>query len=137
MRDDGGMLPEASEDVLYQLAYSYYNHGLWQKAIRTFRLLVMFAPYEGRYWYGLGSSLMVSGDDEEASQAYQIASIHSPSDPRPFAFWAECLARLGSRELSETIIAQAEEKAKNSEFKSFQDQIDVIKERVIKQTIVR
>lgn len=126
-----GGLPEPTERVLHHFAYSCYNQGLWQKAISTFRELVMHCPHKGAYWYGLGSSLMLKGNDEEAAHAFQIASIHSPEDPRPLTYWAECVARLGKRDLAVTIIKHAELRAKGPEFASFLDQIEVIKERIV------
>lgn len=131
--EERAVLPEASEDILHNFAYSCYQQGHFDKAVNTFRMLTMFCPQKGPYWYGLGSSLMLQGKLDEASQAFQIASIHSPADPRPFAYWAECTARLGDRVLAETIIEKAAIKAKNGNFKSFQEQIEVIKERVINE----
>jgi Flp pilus assembly protein TadD len=125
------VLPEASEEILHHFAYSCYSQGHWDKAIRTFRLLLMFCPQNGGYWYGLGSSLMMSGSDEEAASAFQIASIHSSQDPRPLAFWAECIARLGDHEQALRLIGEAEVKAREPLYKAFQEQIDLIKERVI------
>lgn len=128
------VFPESSEKVLHHFAYSCYNQGMWQKAISTFRLLAMYCPQNGAYWYGLGSSLMMHGNDEEAAHAFQIATICSPDDPRPFAFWAECTARQGNKEFAAQIIAQAEVKAKQAEYSAFQEQIQVIKERVVEVT---
>jgi Flp pilus assembly protein TadD len=131
--EERAVFPEASEEILHHFAYSCYQQGHFDKAINTFRLLTMFCPQNGGYWYGLGSSLMLKGNIEEARRAFQIASIHSPNDPRPFAYWAECAARQGDRDVADRIIAQAEEKAKQPQFTSFQEQIEVIKERVIQE----
>jgi len=127
------VFPQESEEILHHFAYSCYNQGHLDKAINTFRLLTMFCPQNGAYWYGLGSSLMLKGILDEACQAFQIASIHSPNDPRPFAYWAECLARLGDRYKAEEIIFKAEQKAREPQFKAFQEQIEVIKVRVIQE----
>ncbi len=124
-------MPEETEVILHTYAYSCYNHALWEKAIATFRYLTLYFPNKSNYWYGLGSSLMLSGNDDEAAHAFQIASIHSPEDPRPLTYWAECLARLGRSDMAQAAIKQAEKKALNSEFTSFLDQLQVIKERIV------
>lgn len=127
------VFPQETEEVLHHFAYSCYNQGHFDKAINIFRLLTMFRPNKGAYWYGLGSSLMLKGMLDEAQQAFQLASIHSPDDPRPFAYWAECTARLGDRFKAEEIIFKAELKARDPQYKAFQEQIEVIKERVIRE----
>lgn len=125
-------LTESSELVLHHYAYACFEQGIWEKAIQTFRLLAMFAPQNGEYWFGLGVSLMKSGSDSEAERAFEIASIQAPEDARPLLYWAETLSRLGKLELAKLVIQQAEEKAKNGADYTLQDKIDVIKERVIK-----
>lgn len=91
----------------------------------------MYCPNKGQYWYGLGSSLMLTGNDKDAAHAFQIASIHSPEDPRPLTYWAECSVRLGDNALAKALIKQAEKKAKSEEFAYFLDQVDVIRERIV------
>lgn len=122
---------ESTELILHHFAYSCYTQGHWQKAISTFRQLVMCCPNKGAYWYGLGSSLMLHGNDDEAAHAFQIASIHSPEDPRPLAYWAECSARLGRHDVATAAIKHAEKKVKGSEYAGFFDQVQVIKERIV------
>jgi tetratricopeptide (TPR) repeat protein len=122
---------EKTELILHHYAYSCYRQGLWDKSIATFRHLVMFYPNKGTYWYGLGSSLMLSGNDEEAAHAFQIASITNPEDPRPLAYWAECSARLGRQDIAVSAIKQAEKKANCDKFSHFINQVHVIKEQII------
>jgi predicted Zn-dependent protease len=128
---ESAVFPEATEKLLHHFAYGCYNQGQYEKAVKSFRLLVMFRPQNGTYWYSLGSSLMLTGNDEEACHAFKIANTHSPEDPYTLAYWAECSARLGNQAFAKRLIAQAEEKAKNSKYFAFQEQIEVIKERVI------
>ena len=125
------IMTEETELILHHYAYSCYMQGNWQKAIDTFRRLVMFCPHKGAYWYGLGSSHMMHANDQEAAHAFQIASIHSPDDPRPLTYWAECTKRLGNHDLALSIIKEAEKKAKTFENTSFLEQIEVIKERIV------
>ncbi len=124
-------MQKETELILHHFAYSCYTQGHWQKAISTFRQLVLFCPNKGAYWYGLGSSLMLNGNDAEAAHAFQIASIHSPEDPRPLAYWAECAARLGKHDIADTCIKCAEKKAKTDEFATFLQRVQVIKERIV------
>lgn len=135
-REDG-TLPESSEQLLHHFAYSCYQQGIWDNAISIFRLLVMIAPQKAEYWYGLGSSLMVIGQDKEAAHAFELATIQNPDLPEPYLHWAECEARLGNNSKAELLIDAAEEKAQNATHSSFQDKIDVIKERVIRFEAVR
>lgn len=124
-------MQESTELILHHFAYSCYTQGHLQKAISTFRQLVMYCPNKGAYWYGLGSSLMLHGKDDEAAHAFQIASIQSPEDPRPLAYWAECAARLGRQDVAQAAITHAEKKARSVEFASFLEQVEVIKERIV------
>ena len=124
-------MTEDAEHILHHYAYSCYNQGQWQKAIATFRRLTMHYPNKSIYWYGLGSSQMMNGNDAEAAHAFEIATVHNPEDPRPLAYWAECAERLGNHELAVSIIKTAEKKAKSNEFASFLNQIEVIKERIV------
>ncbi len=124
-------MPGSTELILHHFAYSCYQQGHWQKAISTFRQLTMYCPNKGAYWYGLGSSLMLHGNDEEAAHAFQIASIHNPEDPRPLAYWAECAVRLGKDDVAKAAIKHAEKKAQTEEFATFLQQVQVIKERIV------
>lgn len=118
----------STELILHHYAYSCYSQGLWQKAISTFRELVKWFPAKGAYWYGLGSSLMMSGNDEEAAHAFQIACIHSPDDPRPLTYWAECSSRLGQHDVAKAAIGHAEVKANSAKYAHFKGQIELVKE---------
>ncbi len=124
-------MDESTELVLHNFAYGCYQQGQWQKAIDTFRQLVMYLPNKSEYWYGLGSSLMMTGNDKDAAHAFEIACITRPEDPRPYAYWAEALSRLGSHDLAEIVIKEAEKKAKTEKFAAFLGQVDVIKERIV------
>lgn len=121
----------STELLLHTYAYSCYKQGLWQKATSAFRHLVEQFPSNGQYWYGLGASHMLRGNDEDAAHAFQIACIHQPEDPRPHAHWAECAARLGRDDIARAAIAHAEKKAQSEEFASFLDQVQIIKERIV------
>ncbi len=121
----------ARDKILHYFAFTCYQQGLWQKAIATFQHLVMFNPGCGVYWYGLGSSLMMSGNDEDAAHAFQIACVHSKDDPRPHAYWAECATRLGRVEIANAAIAQAEKLAVGAKFAPFLERVQVIKERIV------
>ncbi|MCE5295007.1 MAG: tetratricopeptide repeat protein [Chlamydiales bacterium] len=123
--------PESTELLLHHYAYSCYQRGLYDKAISGFGQLVMHYPNKGAYWYGLGSSHMLQGNDEDAAHAFQIACINSPEDPRAHAYWAECAARLGRQDIASLAIKQAEKLAVGEKFASFLGQVEVIKERIV------
>jgi len=121
---------KARDKILHYYAYSCYTQGMWAKSIATYRHLVMFNPGNYSYWYGLGSSLMMSGNDEEAAHAFEIASIQGPEDPRPQAYLAECASRLGRSDCAQDAINQAEKLA-TAKFAPFLEQVQLIKERIV------
>ncbi|MBS0635708.1 MAG: tetratricopeptide repeat protein [Verrucomicrobia bacterium] len=128
---------DATELLLHHYAYSCYNQGQWQKATFAFRQLVELFPTKGNYWYGLGASSMLRGNDEDAAHAFQIACMYQENDPRPYAHWAECSARLGRTDIAKTAIAHAEKMAQSEEFASFLGQVQVIKERIVEVSYAR
>ncbi len=95
---------DATEALLHQFAYGCYTNGLYEKALRVFRVLTIFRRTDSRYWYGLGACLLATGNDVEATQAFQLAAANNSSDLRPNFFLADCLSRLGRKEEAEATL---------------------------------
>jgi secretion system chaperone SscA len=121
-------LSSASETLLHQLAVASYDQGNYEKATGFFRFLTLSQPHDSRYWFGLGSSLLLSGNVDEALQPFQIASIYNDKDPKPFAYKAECLARLGRLEEAHELFDTAYTLCKEHGPESFLDSISTLRQ---------
>jgi tetratricopeptide (TPR) repeat protein len=126
-----------TQHLLYEYGYDAYTHGHFQKAVAVFRFLILLNPNEGRTWFALGSSLMMSSQDhditQQAIQTFTIAEMHMPSDARPALFKAECLARCGKITDAEIALTTAELLLSDSEKSLLQNQIELIKMNLLKQ----
>lgn len=126
-------LTEPTEILLHQFAYGCYQNGLFEKSIKVFRLLTIFRQNDARYWYGLGSALMASGNYNGAINPLKMASIYTETDVRPRLYLAECLAKEGQKEEAAKILLEAEPLLTKEENCSLQEQFQMIKERVTKR----
>lgn len=124
---------EETELLLHQFAYGCYQNGLYEKAVRVFRLLTMFRPTDARYWYGLGSSLMSMKNDSEAIHCLKIASTCAQEDPRPRVYLAECLARSNQKEEALIVLSDVECLLDRQANSSFQEHLKMIKQKITKE----
>lgn len=126
-------MPEFSKDSLqaiYASAYCYYQSGKYQEAKSRFRFLATMDTENRTYWLGLGASLMMLKEYEQALQAYALAAMMDHSDPLVFIHMADCLFALGKVEEGLKCIAAADQiSGKEEKFKSLKDHINLIQER--------
>lgn len=132
-------LSSDTENLLYEYGYDSYSQGHFQKAVAVFRFLILLNPDDARFWFALGSSLMMSGQDEglsltqQAIQAFAVAELQAPQDVRCSLFKAECLARIGNIQDAKLALQRAESLVTDSEKSLFQNQIELIKMNLLKR----
>ncbi|MBA3723124.1 MAG: tetratricopeptide repeat protein [Parachlamydiaceae bacterium] len=95
--DDAPDITLDKENDLYAIAYGFYQDQEYQKSIDSFRLLTALKPFEQKYWKGLGASLQMNEDYEQAIESYFCAQILSKSkaDPYLYVYASDCYFTLG------------------------------------------
>jgi len=83
-----------SYDELYSQGYHFYENGHYDKAFLAFHKLVLSHPMEGKYWFGLASTLLQQKNYEKALHAWSIAALIDFKNPLPHFHAAECLFSL-------------------------------------------
>ena len=91
--------------VLYSQAYSFYHSGLYYKARDCFRVLTAVEPGNYNHWFGLGATLQMIREYQDAIQAYSLSALADldEKDPFPHFHAAECLMAI--RKYDRAIIA--------------------------------
>ncbi len=92
-------LTEPAEAVLHEMAYSHYEAGKYEQASHLFRFLTLASPIDARYWFGLGSCLMMLQEYAEALQCFELAALYDEDNVRARDRQAECRKRINSRNL--------------------------------------
>jgi Flp pilus assembly protein TadD len=121
------MLTKELEMLLHHQATGYYDARNYEKASGLFRFLTLFCPTNSNYWFGLGSSLMLSGNDLEAVQPFLIATVHAPNDPKACMHLGECYARLGQVQEAQNAFTQADSLCKKYGTELLLNEITVLK----------
>ena len=94
-------ISKEKEEEMYALAYQFYQQRHYQEASHLFRLLVECSPHEGKFWKGLGASLQMQKDYEEALNCYCCCAQLSPQyqqDPYLYVQTADCYFALNQKE---------------------------------------
>lgn len=113
-------LTEGSAETLYHFAYMQYKQGKYQEATGLFRLLTVSNPKNKKYWMGLGASLQMEKEYDQAIAAYELAVAIDPSDPLVHLQAADCFFAqekqkegLFALDCAERALQQLPEKDKN------------------------
>lgn len=90
----------SSEDlsVLYNVAYTLYQGGDYDEAIRVFEQLVNHDTFTHKNWIGLAACWQMKKSTHEALKCWAMASILDDRDPLPHFHAAECYFQLGNEE---------------------------------------
>ncbi len=107
-KDVQGISDETMERI-YALAYSAFSAGRIDDARTLFQFLCANDYLSGRYWLGLGACEYAEEDYASAVQAYAMACLTSPGDPRPRLRSADCLLALGQPSSAITALREAVE----------------------------
>lgn len=91
--------PEEIKTV-YASSYELYRSQKYDEAAQLFRFLTVLAPFEANYWKGLGASLQMKGQYNEALSCYICCQIlnHEQPDPHLYVYAADCYFALDQRE---------------------------------------
>jgi len=99
-----------SQEELYSEGYHFYEKGDYAKALPFFKYLTVTEPFEERYWRGLGATLQMNKNYEDALLAWSMSAILKESDPLPHVFAAECLLLLENKEEASKALKTAKRK---------------------------
>ena len=94
MQAEADISSEAQE-ALYSLAYICYNQGKYGEATALFRTLTVENPRGRKFWMGLGASLQMVKNYNEALLAYEVAAMLQPLDPHVHLYAADCFFTQG------------------------------------------
>ncbi|MEJ5301204.1 MAG: SycD/LcrH family type III secretion system chaperone [Thermodesulforhabdaceae bacterium] len=101
-------------EAIYAIAFNLYQGGKYKDAVEVFTWLGMMNPFVSKYWMGLGASLQMLKDFNNALNAYAVAAITSkPEDPVPHLHAGECYLGLGDKEEALKAFTMASDFSKN------------------------
>lgn len=108
-------IPPQASNELYLMAYNFYNNGKYDEAQNCFRTLVTIDAYQVDYWIGLGASLQMLKEYQEAIAAYAIASLIDAKNPIAHFHAAECFFALQMKAQGLNALENAEQLSKGKE----------------------
>ncbi|HSX12512.1 MAG TPA: tetratricopeptide repeat protein [Rhabdochlamydiaceae bacterium] len=82
------------QEILYGVAFSFYETGNYEKATGFFTELVLSNPFVVSFWKGLASAKQMAQDYKAALHAWAIVCILDAKDPLPHFHAAENLYQL-------------------------------------------
>ncbi len=82
----------------YKAAYRLFEGKHYVDAANAFLFLVTLNPYNHEYWLGLGMATQLSGNYEDAVDAYELAAICQLENPVPYFYLAKCLFAMHDRD---------------------------------------
>lgn len=87
--------------AIYSIGYGLYSNGQFENAEKVFKFLCFYDHLEKKNWMGLGATRQMLKKFEAATQAYGMAALLDPEDPKPPLHAADCflaLSRLNEAE---------------------------------------
>lgn len=91
-------LTDADLEVIYSLGYGFYNAGQYDDALTVFRFLCLHRYTDKRFWFGLGATAQMKGEDEFALRAYAMSGLIDEKDPQVPLRAAEVMIRKGDKQ---------------------------------------
>jgi len=95
-KEKSEILPQLSKEKseeIYALAYTLYENLRYEDAGHFFRLLVASNPSEPKFWKGLGATMQMQKDYDEALNCYCCClqfSVQKQPDPYLYLQTADC-----------------------------------------------
>ncbi len=121
-------LSQRDLDLLYSMAYTFYDAGQYQKAKMLFLKLLFSAPFVAAYWKGAGAVSFMLKEQEDALIYYGVAALITPKDPLVHFYAAKVLIDLNRKDEALGAIAQAEALAPADDI-DFKAQLEVLYEQ--------
>lgn len=91
---DASGLDEKDLELLYSMAFTFYNNGKYDKALPLFEFINMMDHLSTKYRMGLGATQQSLGNYEKAVEAYGYCTILDIDDPKPQLQAGYCLMKL-------------------------------------------
>ena len=113
LMDCQGLTEQAMEGV-YAMAYNTFRAGKYENAHKLFVFLAVYDHLTQKYWMGLGACRYNMGHYQGALEAYGMAQVIDPEDPRPQLRGAECFLALNRRDQAVAALQVYLEMAKNA-----------------------
>lgn len=104
-KDVQGIDDEQMEQI-YALAYNALQAGRTDEAEKLFQFLCENDFTVSRYWLGLGACRFMMERPGSAAQAYSMAAVAAPEDPRPVLRAADCWLAMGEVTVTLALLEQ-------------------------------
>lgn len=109
-------------EAIYATAYNFYSHGKFDRAKSIFLALSQLDHYQPKYWVGLGASRQMLKEYQPAIDAYGLAMLLDPNDPKPAFYASNCFMRLAQHDKAilalEAVIEVAEDNPDHKDIRS-------------------
>ncbi|MFZ4772749.1 MAG: tetratricopeptide repeat protein [Chlamydiia bacterium] len=115
-------------ELIYSMAYTFYETGQYTKAKALFLKLVLSSPFTAAYWKGIGCVCQMLQETQDALIYYGVASLIDPEDPMIHLYAAKVLIDLSRFEEARGALIRAESLAPKEDL-DFQTQLEVLYER--------
>ena len=107
-------------DAFYAMGYNFYQAGKYDDANKIFRALCLFDSLVPKHWLGLGATLQMQKQYEQAAEVYGMCATINVEDPRASFHAAECFIALNDREKAiaalNTVVELSSDTPKNKPF---------------------
>ncbi len=84
-------------ETLYSVSYGMYQRAEYEDASGIFTKLILYDPYDIRFWKGLASSHQMQGQFKEALHAWSVLSLLTNHNPTAHFHAAECYLSMGNK----------------------------------------
>jgi type III secretion system low calcium response chaperone LcrH/SycD len=114
-------------EEVYNESYLLYQEDRYLESSTGFRWLVLFNPYEPKYWMGLAASLQLLEKYEKALHAYALFALLESDNPYPHFHAYECYSALHNVEEGRKALVLAHRRAvKKSAYRDLQEEIEFL-----------
>ncbi|MFI5342983.1 MAG: SycD/LcrH family type III secretion system chaperone [Chlamydiales bacterium] len=118
-------------DEMHSMAYVYYQNKHYQEADALFRILVVIAPQNYKYWKGLGACLQMKKNYKDALNCYRCAQALLKEKPDPYldVHTADCHFALKQIEEGLKALERAKSTAKKQPNQAILQHVSFMRER--------
>jgi type III secretion system low calcium response chaperone LcrH/SycD len=122
-------IPENKIQEIYRMAYALYQQKNYLTASYFFRLLCTARPADPNFWKGLGGTLQMQKNYEEALNCYLSSSLlcnQDSPDPALYAYAADCYFAINQTAEGIQALKAAEAAAKKTNNESVLRHVNVM-----------
>lgn len=129
-------LTDSMVEGIYAQAYRLYNTGMYDQAIKLFRMLTSINPNEPKYIMGLAACLHMNKEYNAAAGAYSVLAVVDPKSPLPYYHSSDCYVKLNDIPSAVIALNMAIERAGDKpEFKALKDRAKMTCEALKKEVL--